>query len=223
MLSSKIKKHQQSQVVDKLDEDGKLVRKSRREIIEADVSCKYTQLSNKEVFIGSKCIEIIKKLGLTPSSVQLKCLSETEFIYHTTVTQYLQKYFKKGMLSTKLTYMTSLSPKKRENCTTPYMLKYLAKCFSKVAKTIQAIDGEDVLVSEINIYSVDTDLSEIDTNLHYAEYWYGVSDVMEGDWPKYDVLPRFALCMGTFFQSNSEVERAFSVETDIRRDLRKIA
>ena len=76
VLSSNIKKHQQSQVVDKLDEDGKLVRKSPREIIEADVSCKDTQLSNKEVFIGSKYTEIIKKLGLTPSSVQLKCFFE---------------------------------------------------------------------------------------------------------------------------------------------------
>ena len=125
------------------------------------------------------------------------------------------------MLSTKLMYMTSLSPNKRESCTTPHMLKYLATCFSKVVETIQAIDGEDVLVSEINKYSVDTDLSEIDTNPPYAEYWCAVSDVMEGDWPKYDVLPRFALCMGTFFQSNSEVERAFSVKTHIHRDPKK--
>ena len=44
---------------------------------------------------------------------------------------------------------------------------------------------------------------------------------MEGDWPKYEVLPRFVLSMGSFFPSNSEVERTFSVETDIHRDPRK--
>ena len=37
----------------------------------------------------------------------------------------------------------------------------------------------------------------------------------------YDVLPRFALCMGAFFNSNSEVERAFSAETDVHRDPKK--
>ena len=37
----------------------------------------------------------------------------------------------------------------------------------------------------------------------------------------YDVLPRFALCMGAFFNSNSEVERAFSAETDVHRDTKK--
>ena len=44
---------------------------------------------------------------------------------------------------------------------------------------------------------------------------------MEGDWPKYDILAIFALAMGTFFNSNSEVERVFSVKTDIYRNLEK--
>ena len=37
-------------------------------------------------------------------------------------------------------------------------------------------------------------------------------------WEKYNILPWFALSMGTSFNSNSETEHAFSVETDIHRD-----
>ena len=45
--------------------------------------------------------------------------------------------------------------------------------------------------------------------------------LMEGDWPKYEEFPRFVLSMGSFFPSNSVVEKTFSVETDIHRDPRK--
>ena len=40
----------------------------------------------------------------------------------------------------------------------------------------------------------------------------------DNHWEKYTILPRFALSLGTTFNSNSETERAFSVETDIHRD-----
>ena len=38
------------------------------------------------------------------------------------------------------------------------------------------------------------------------------------NWIKYPVLPRFALVLATAFNSNSEAERGFSVETDLHRD-----
>ena len=44
---------------------------------------------------------------------------------------------------------------------------------------------------------------------------------MDGDWQKYDILPKFALETGIFFSSNSKVERAFSIETDIHRNPKK--
>ena len=49
----------------------------------------------------------------------------------------------------------------------------------------------------------------------------GVAELKEGEWSKYDVLPRFARSMASFFNSNSEVERAFSAETDFYRDPKK--
>ena len=39
-----------------------------------------------------------------------------------------------------------------------------------------------------------------------------------GEWIKYPILQRFALVMATAFNSNSEAERALSVQTDLHRD-----
>ena len=94
------------------------------------------------------------------------------------------------------------------------MQKYLVNSFSKVVENI-AHDGVDVMVNEIDIYSTDDALQSIDTNLTYEEYWNEVKSVEVGEWAKYELLPRFALAIGTFFNSNFEVEQAFSVETDI--------
>ena len=97
------------------------------------------------------------------------------------------------------------------------MLKYLANSLSKVAENIQRPEGTNTLMKEIEMYSVDASLDFIDTDLSYQDYWLAVGRVKEGDWFMYDVLPRFALCMGAFFNSNSGVERAFSAETDVYR------
>ena len=41
----------------------------------------------------------------------------------------------------------------------------------------------------------------------------------EGEWHKYNILPRFAVGLGTIFNSNSsEVEIALSVHTNIHKD-----
>ena len=54
--------------------------------------------------------------------------------------------------------------------------------------------------------------------MEFEDYWLAVSNLKEGGWKKYYILPRFALAFGTLFNSNSESERAFSVQTDIHRN-----
>ena len=43
----------------------------------------------------------------------------------------------------------------------------------------------------------------------------------DGDWPRFKMLPRFARALGTVFNSNSEAERAFSVQGDIHKTPKK--
>ena len=101
------------------------------------------------------------------------------------------------------------------------MLNYLCTNMSKVAERIMPHGGVDCLKKDISSYSIDEDVGLLADNLSYQEYWKAVAGMKEGEWPKYDVLPRFALALGAFFNSNSEVERAFSVQTDIHRDPKK--
>ena len=216
VLTCCLKRFVKPEVVEYMDDDENLCLKSSRELLEADLT---KTLSRKEVFIGEECTKIIKSLGLTPVSPQLDWFFDKVYAYHKTVVIYLQKYFKKGLLSTELKYFAALAPKNRSNFKTQHMLKYLASGFAKVVENI-AHDGGDIIVNEIDVYSTDEEVKAIATT-SYTDYWYEVSQLKSGEWSKYDILPRFALAMGTFFNSNSEVERGFSVETDLSRDPKK--
>ena len=56
-------------------------------------------------------------------------------------------------------------------------------------------------------------------NKNFEDFWKAVSELTEGDgWMKFPLLPRFVMAMATVFNSNSEIERAFSVQTDIHRN-----
>ena len=70
-------------------------------------------------------------------------------------------------------------------------------------ENIDSIDGLDKMQSEIDLYSIDESLSLIDDDLSFAKYWTEVGKFTEGGWTKYEVLLRFALALGTFFNSNS--------------------
>ena len=213
-----LKRFVQAEVVETMDDEGNLSMKSSRELLHADLT---KTLDRKNVFIGDNCAKFIKTIGLTPSSPQLDWFFDKVYLYHKTVVVFLQKYFRKGLLSTDLKYLTAFAPKNRCNYRTPHMLKYLAKSFSKVVENI-VHDGADMIISEIDVYSTDIDVKAIDETLPYADYWNEVQKLQSGgEWSKYDILPRLALAMGTFFNSNSEVERGFSVETDITRDPKK--
>ena len=80
----------------------------------------------------------------------------------------------------------------------------------------------DTLRGEIDKYTVDDDLKEMETEvINYEAYWDMVAKMKEGDWQRYEILVRFAKALGTIFNSNSETEQAFSVQSDIHRDPKK--
>ena len=54
--------------------------------------------------------------------------------------------------------------------------------------------------------------------MEYEAYWGKVAELKDGDWQRFAMLPRFANALGTVFNSNSEAERAFSVQSDIHSE-----
>ena len=135
--------------------------------------------------------------------------------YYTTVIKYLLKYFSKALLSPVMDSFSGLSQKKRSSFDTAPKLKNLVTTYPKVISNIDSEDGNDIIISEINKYVCDDEIKEFEKNMEYEEYWKEVANLKEGDWPKYEVLPQFALAMGVKFISNSEVERKFSQQNHI--------
>jgi hypothetical protein len=57
-------------VLNNLDEDDNLVRKSSTEVVDMDMD-NVKMLSNKKMFIGQEVIKELKAMGLSPESVQI--------------------------------------------------------------------------------------------------------------------------------------------------------
>ena len=128
----------------------------------------------------------------------------------------MQKYFEIGLKSTELDYWSQLSPKNSSKVEMPHKVKYLAKSFSKIVDNIQPGDGYDRIIEEIEEYNIDEDIKEIMGGMEtYEQYWKKIRDMKETSWNRFEVLPRFALVLATPFNSNSDVERAFSSQSDI--------
>ena len=191
--------------------DGEEVtKKSRKELVSIDVT-EAPKLTRKRIFIGTDCVQFIKKLGLTPDSKQLDWFMMSVKKFHIKAIEMLRKYFGIILRSSIAEDMSALSQKKQSHCLTEPRLKRLAQSYSKVVKNID-MSGLDDIKKEIEAYTVDEDIS-LFPNMEYKDYWVKVGELREGggcEWRRYDVLPKFALALGVKLFSNSEVERAFS-------------
>ena len=199
-------------------------KKTGQQLLEINLDNKETQLNRKMVFIGQETTKTIKEFGLNPEASQLDWFFKLVFKFHKKVAAMLIKYFKTALTSTDMEYMAALAPEKRRNLETSHHLKYLMKSFSKVVSNINQQSGEDMIKSEIEQYTEDDDLLEMEEEtkeMEYEDYWGKVAELREGDWQRFEVLPRFANALGTVFNSNSEAERAFSVQGDIHKNPKK--
>ena len=80
ILTLRIKKHHKPHVVEEIDVDGHLKRKYGRKLVAVSVNCKETQLSKKQVSIGSEASKIINLRGVISFSVQFDCFLIKYFI-----------------------------------------------------------------------------------------------------------------------------------------------
>ena len=217
ILRSSILKFHMETAVKELDDEGNVVKKTGAQLLQFDVDDTTTKLSKRAIFIGEESKKFISSLSLNPKSAQLSKFYEKVTMFHRTVTLRYIHYFSIGLKSTELDYMSALNPMKFNHMTTPHYLKYLAKRFSKVVRSIEPVEGQDMLFEEIDEYTIDDEVKAIST-FEFEVFWIQVGKITESGWPKYKILPSFALAFGTIFNSNSEAERAFSVQTDIHRN-----
>ena len=210
-------------VVDNI-EDNEVSQKTGAELLEIKFEEELNALSRNSVFIGQKCSQIIRDLELEPNSPQLDEFYTMVFKVYRTMTLKISEYFSIGLRSLELEYMAAFSPHNRKHEDTVDQVLYLAGSFSKIVQNIRPLDGYDTLRKELHMYQVDEDVKKIDTNLSFDKFWSEVGKITEGseNWQVFIVLPRFALAMGTPFNSGSEMERGFSKQSDILRDQREM-
>ena len=220
ILRSSIMKFHNETSVKRIDDDENVEKKSGVELLDFDVDNAATMLGKRKVVIGEEAKQFINELSLDPKSPQLSKFFENVHAFHRTVVLKYQHYFQKGLKCTELDYISALNPKKFNAVTTAHYIKYLAKKFTKIVKNIEPIEGQDRMFEEVDEYTIDEDVKAL-SQMEFEEFWLAVSKLTEGGWERYKILPRFALAFGTMFNSNSESERAFSVQTDIHRNPKK--
>ena len=79
------------------------------------------------------------------------------------------------------------------------------------------IGDMDRFMKEVEEF-IEDDVLKDNQDLPFDKFWKHVKGRNEGDWMKYEVLPRFANAMGSIMNSNSDCERMFSFHTRIGRD-----
>ena len=109
--------------------------------------------------------------------------------------------------------MSALCPSKQSHILTSRKLKILVGQYSKVVDNIETFDGMDKVKCEIDQYVTDDDVTEIEKDKGFEFFWENVAELTDGagGWVRYEVLPRFALAMGTKHNATGDVEREFSV------------
>ena len=212
ILVSQMSKVLDDKEFNELDDEDNLVRKSRDKLINIDLD-KATKLSNKEMFITNDVKKELDALGLKPDHPEVKWLFDSIRKYHLVKLKFLLKYFRTALSSPVFNYLSGLDPAAQSHVTTPNKLKQLIREYPKVVDSIQFAGGIDAIKEEITKYCTDTEVKDLDKDVDYETFWKNVQEIKEGSngWNRYDILPRFALCMATRYDANAEVERSFSI------------
>ena len=160
-----------------------MIKKSGDELLNVDPGDTKTMLNKQRVFIGQKCVNLLKDLGLSPTSPQVNWFYEKVNRFHQRVTEKLQGYFKIGLKSKELENIEALGPGNRTKAETPDRIMYLANSFSKVINNIEPGDGMDKVKEEVETYQLDDDQQMLDLNkkLGFDQYWEKVSKITEDD------------------------------------------
>ena len=212
ILSSQLMKVMKEEEVKRVDEEENLILKNPLDLLSTDLEDSKKQKKDTGLFIGESTEKFMKTLGLDPKSLQLKWFFESARKAHLIACQRLIKYFKTSLESKELNYMSALAPLNRKKLNTARRIKYLARRFSKILRRIDSVGGQDRLEEEVQRYVGDEDIIG-GLNEPYGDYWLSVGTVTEGaaGWSRYTILPRFAVAMGTFFNSAGANERMFSI------------
>ena len=175
-------------------------------------------LSVENIFVGAKVKEFIKKLGLSPSSPELRDFYCRVAQFYTESTEFMIKYFTTGLTSKTLQYLSVLDPsaKNLDLDASRKRWLYLADKFPNVVSSDETEDLRLELVDYKTLEDPDEDTTVDDWFAHVAS----LQVVGEKRFP---ILSKLALSLATLYNSSSEAERDFHKQNLIHSDKKRHA
>ena len=173
-------------------------------------------LSAENIYVGSQVKEFIKKMGLSPTSPELRDFFDRVVQFYTESTKFVVKYFKTGLSSMTLKYLSVLDISAK-NLNLDALRKrwlYLAEKFPNVVSTDEAED----LRLELVDYKKLKDPVE---NISVDEWFAQVASLQVVGEQRFPVLTKLALALATFYYSSSEAERDFYKQNLIHSDKKR--
>ena len=178
-----------------------------RRLLEVDYKDPQMQLSKKDVFVGRRVRNFIKKIGLSCDSPELSAffLSVTEF-YHESSGR-LVKYFKTPLTNRFLSDLTVIDPK----CRDLMDLSDQRERWSNLGRQLNHVITEEqlgqLLLEELPAFQM---LESAKDGVEVDEWWAEVAEVSLGGEKQFPILSNFAFALSTVPNSSSEVERDYS-------------
>ena len=186
-------------------------------LLEVDFKEADLQLSRKDVFIGSKAREFIKKIGLTCDSPELSEFFQGVTSYYHESTAALLKYAKVPLSNPFVSALMVLDPVNKEKETLASQRKMWDCLATQLNHIVTSEEKETLLTAELVGYQ---GLEAAEEGDEVDLWWAMVAKVTLGGERQFTVLSKLALAAATIACSSSEVEREFSGIESIFADSR---
>ena len=210
----------ESVLIKEIDEEQNVVYKQFKELLEVDSKNEANWKARSDISLGSQAEEYLKKLGLSKDSQHLNNFFKFKvFPFYSKIVEMLQKYFTKGLNSEVLAACSFLAPAKRNAPALLSKMKYLGFKYEKVLKQYSdSTNHIDEFESQVINYQR-LEVEEAVLELPFNDYWMEIGKVTVGGEKRgLKLLSKFALGLGTQFNSNSKIERQFKAQSSIHTD-----
>ena len=189
-----------------------------KEALDVDFKNSSKYLPKADVLVGADVKDFIKKMGLAPNSPELTAFYSKVFDFYTESSEFMIKYFRAGLTSKTLQYLSVLSPnaKNLDLDTARKRWLYLAEKFPNIISEHEAEDLRSELVAYRQLPDPD-DMEDIPPD----EWFARVAAMSRGGEKCFPVLSKLALGLCTIYNSSSETERDFSLQNLLLADTKR--
>lgn len=183
---------------------------STKDLLKIDFQDRSLQLSNSNLYLGSKVESFLTQLGLTRDSIEIQSWLEGVRKFYIEALEKTVKYFKPSLLSKSLRYMDIINPMsfiEYELDVLKSRYKYIAEKFPNI---IPKKDLPDLL-DQVASMTVQKSIIEAVTVMS-AEEFFGKLATFKGG--RYKLVALLGQALLTIHNSSTQAERDFSVQVD---------